>query len=49
MPLRPYGVLKGKVIGCEPPEEGGPRSYFEVKISGNNERTYKIIVMYTPQ
>ncbi|PEX10771.1 hypothetical protein COE26_30140 [Bacillus cereus] len=44
MPIKNYGVLKGKVIGYKPPEEGDPTPHFEVKISGKNNHTYRIIV-----
>lgn len=44
MPLDNYGVLKGKVEGFTPPPITDPTPHLHVRIKGDNNRTYQIIV-----
>ncbi|MED2583618.1 DUF2278 family protein, partial [Bacillus thuringiensis] len=38
MPLKNYGVLKGKVVGYTPPDNNDRTPHFTVNVSDNNNR-----------
>ncbi|AGG05514.1 hypothetical protein ABE23_24550 [Bacillus thuringiensis] len=44
MPLKNYGVLKGKVVGYTPPDNNDRTPHFTVNVSDNNNREYEIII-----